>query len=367
MASVSAAACVSVIANGTGDLTFVKYPVSLVLITFGAYFVAQLVVRADDLDPTRVLLDVFIVAIVVQNVIAVLMFAFPPLMELANQLQSISSLDQGLLNEVEGARIVGFGSKFFDAGVVNGFGLILISYRLVRYNCPPVRAHLMSISFILLVLVGVMMARTTMVGFVLALALLVLGRPVDLDSRNKKVFFLYLALVPIALYIVYNVFLSDSDLRALVEFGFEIFFNMSENGTVESKSTNQLLDMYGTIEALPWQLGDGYFVDPFDPDAYYMAVDVGYLRLVLYFGVPGLVAYLCLQIYSICYSFVRSGLGRPLIVVVVVYLLVLNMKGFVDLYYLVIPFLLLSNTGSPSSPTPAALDYYSRERAGITN
>jgi hypothetical protein len=342
MAGVSIMSVVAVIVNGTSDFTFVKYPISMVLITFGAYFVMRVIAFRNKTALVMSLLDTFIAAIVAQNVIAVLMFAVPALMDLANSIQSISNLEQGLLGEVEGVRIVGFGSKFFEAGVVNGFGLIAISYRLASFKCSAWRQNLLSISFIALFLIGIMMARTTMVGFLLALLLFVLSNKTQAIAVNRRTFYAYLIVVPIVLYAIYSVFLAESDLKALVEFGFEIFFNMSENGKVESKSTNQLLDMYGVVDSLPLALGDGYFGDPLYPEAYYKAVDVGYLRLILYFGVPGMIVYFMFQLYCICYSLIQSRASYQFIAALAVYLLLLNMKGFVDFYYFVIPFLFAS-------------------------
>jgi hypothetical protein len=292
----------------------------------------------------QTVIDTFIVVIVAQDIIAVLMFAFPSLMEIANQLQSVSDLDQSLLSEVEGARIVGFGSKFFEAGIINGYGLMLICYRLCNYECTALRRNLLSISFIILSLVGIMMARTTLIGIFLALVLCLCSKSAPMAGKNKKTFYSYLLIVPIVLYAVYIIFLADSNLKALVEFGFELFLNMSESGKVESNSTNQLLDMYSTVDALPLPIGAGYFGDPLQPEAYYKAVDVGYLRLILYFGLPGLAIFFLFQLYSICYSLSQARIRMPFIMILIAYFVLLNMKGLVDFFYLIVPFLLMSRT-----------------------
>ena len=35
-------------------------------------------------------------------------------------------------------------------------------------------------------------------------------------------------------------------------------------------------------------IGDGYFADPFDPSAFYMGTDMGYIRFIFYCGMIGL-------------------------------------------------------------------------------
>lgn len=346
MIGVSVISAVAVLMNGTTDLAFVKYPISITLITFGAYFVVKVLSFSNKEDPVRMVIDTLIAVIVAQDIIAVLMFAFPALMNIANQLQSLSSLDEGLLGAVEGARIVGFGSKFFEAGIINGYGLMLIIYRLCNYQCTALRRHLLSISFILLALIGVMMARTTLIGIFLALVLCLLSGN---TYRNKKTFYAYLVIVPGVLYGIYIFFLADSNLKAVVEFGFELFLNMSENGKVESKSTNQLLDMYSAVDNLPLSIGAGYFGDPLRPEAYYKAVDVGYLRLILYFGLPGLVVFFLFQLYFIYYSLSQARIKISLILILIGYSLLLNMKGLFDFYYLIVPFWLVSRTQDEKS------------------
>lgn len=342
MSGVSVISAVAVIVNGTTDLAFVKYPISIVLITFGAYFVVKVLSFNNKNEPVRTVIDTLIAVIVAQDIIAVLMFAFPPLMDIANKLQSISNLDEGILSAVEGARIVGFGSKFFDAGIINGYGLMLIIYRLCSYQCTTLRRNLLSISFILLSLVGVMMARTTLIGICLALVLCLCTRSVPVANKNKQTFYAYFFITPFVLYGIYIIFLAETNLKAVVEFGFEIFLNMSENGKVESQSTNQLLDMYGAVDNLPLSIGAGFFGDPLIPDAYYKAVDVGYLRLILYFGLPGLAVFFLFQLYFMCYSLSQARMRMPLVMILVSYFLLLNMKGLVDFYYLIVPFWLVS-------------------------
>ena len=85
-------------------------------------------------------------------------------------------------------------------------------------------------------------------------------------------------------------------MELLVEQGFELVLNAQDSGEMSSASTNRLGEMY---ESYPTRietyiLGDGYYTDPND-GKYYMHIDIGYFRLIYYFGLLGLFFYLSYQ------------------------------------------------------------------------
>ena len=82
-----------------------------------------------------------------------------------------------------------------------------------------------------------------------------------------------------------------------------------------------------------WIIGDGYWNNPYG-SGYYMHTDVGYLRLIYYFGLVGLFVYLLMQVSIIKNSFEQ----KLLIYTIFLYLLVLNLKGFTDLVSICLVF-----------------------------
>ena len=105
--------------------------------------------------------------------------------------------------------------------------------------------------------------------------------------------------------VLYN---TDPKARSLFRFGFEGFFSLVEKGHWETSSTDTLQSMVVFPETLhTWLLGDGYFANSrYDPNylgnttdqGFYMGTDVGYLRFIFYFGIPGLLAMMGVIIYS---------------------------------------------------------------------
>ena len=79
-----------------------------------------------------------------------------------------------------------------------------------------------------------------------------------------------------------------------------------------------------------WIIGDGFWANP-SGSGYYMHTDVGYLRLIYYFGLVGLFVYLLMQFVAIRTVFKNYNLSIIFYLTVFTYLLILNLKGFADL------------------------------------
>ena len=86
--------------------------------------------------------------------------------------------------------------------------------------------------------------------------------------------------------------------RYFFRFAFEGFFSLVEKGQWQIDSTDRLATMVVYPETLhTWILGDGYFENSRNDINYlgdatdkgfYMGTDIGYLRFIFYFGVPGM-------------------------------------------------------------------------------
>ena len=86
--------------------------------------------------------------------------------------------------------------------------------------------------------------------------------------------------------------------RYFFRFAFEGFFSLVEKGQWQIDSTDRLATMVVYPETLhTWILGDGYFENSRNDinylgdatdEGFYMGTDIGYLRFIFYFGVPGM-------------------------------------------------------------------------------
>jgi len=87
-------------------------------------------------------------------------------------------------------------------------------------------------------------------------------------------------------------------------------------------------------------LGDGYYQNPRDSTLYYMNTDVGYLRLIFYFGLIGTLAYFVYQINLLKVANKITGNTFPLFFFSIsVLILILNLKGMTEMTSLTSLFL----------------------------
>jgi hypothetical protein len=332
---------ITVALNSTSDLVFFTYAPSMVTVAFAAFSVAQVVRLAYPKNPGTAAKNIIVTIVAVQLCIAFLMFILPDFASMLNNLQITSDLDNDLLFESVEFRLSGFGAKFFGAGIANCYAMILIATLVRSTELSRGRLIYLAIVFLFIASFGMMMSRTTMIGTGLAIVLLVLPCPLKQQLRSRflrqrRAFWLSLFIAPIILGAIALVLAPNlvTDIEPLVKFGFELFINYFENGQLESESTTQLLDMYTFNFDLPLMIGDGYYTDPQDPSQYYKGVDIGYIRLIYYFGLPGLVTYLIFQYKAIRMSAEHLGRGEEwkFISVCMLLVLLLNFKGFTDIF-----------------------------------
>jgi hypothetical protein len=334
-------ALISIGINQTNDIEFIKYPISMVTILLASYFVAKVLSKFyRKLDFQNVAL-LIVNIILIQSIIAFMMFLVPELRDFLLGIQKLSPDDIERMSDFFEFRIIGFGTMFFGAGVISGFGLILIGALIRLYGMNSKQIILLSIKYLIILAIGMMMARTALIGGLLGIMLIFMPKylKATILMFRKRIFFVgVIFIVPFILMTILYFLVPKigETFEPLFNFAFEIFINYFESGQVESESTNQLKNMYIFPETIQtWIIGDGFWVDPFG-SGYYMSTDVGYLRLIYYFGLVGLSIFLIMQFMIIKNSFEH----RALIYVVFLYLLVLNLKGFADLISICLIFYL---------------------------
>lgn len=340
----------SLLYNGTNQTDFLfKYQVSIVTIIFASYFVTKLVsYKKTNEDDIPLMMKLFINVVVLQIIIALIMFAFLPFRDFLNNIQIASDHELKVIEETLEFRLVGFGSKFFGSGVINGFALILIG-SIVKLQSASINVFKYSITFLFIFVFGMMMARTTLVGALLAFAIIFYPQKGSINQIKINLkFFLYLIFIPIAivLFIFYFFPSAKESLELAFNFGFEIFVNYFESDSLESASTNQMKEMYiWPTSVKTYLIGDGMFADPMT-GGYYMATDIGILRLIYYFGIFGLLSYLIFQFQIAYCASLRNYRYKKMFFVIFLYCIILNYKGFTDLFFLNILFFINNATAN---------------------
>ena len=77
-----------------------------------------------------------------------------------------------------------------------------------------------------------------------------------------------------------------------------------------------------------WIIGDGFW-NSHDGIGYYMHTDVGYLRMIYYFGIFGMIGFFLINYYSILFKNIEEL--RLTKYIFLLYLAILNLKGHVDI------------------------------------
>lgn len=323
---------ISIIINQTQDLAMLVLVLYMAVNFFSSYFVIatlhKIRYKTDFTSVSTLIINV----ILIQSIIALSMFYIPWFGDFINQIQRLTEYELEIISTVNTFRITGFGTRFFEAGVISGFGLLLIGLQ-IRNN---IYGNLLTLSlkFLFILVVGAMMARTTLIGALLGILLIILPKSSKPSLSLFKKRLLFLSSVIFLPIVLFNILMNNKNFKKEIEplfnFAFEAFINYFEKGSLESESTDQLKDMYiFPSDIKTWLIGDGYWLNPLG-SGYYMNTDVGYLRMIYYFGIPGLILFFMVHYFSI--NLADETQSKKIITLVfIAYLALLNLKGYIDI------------------------------------
>lgn len=288
----------SVAINETPDYEYATYIVSMWIWLSGAYVVTSMIRKVHGVCSWNIIGNYLIAVCVVQCVLAMVIDN-----NLAFKMFVDAQVEQGqsFLNQVK--RLYGIGASLDVAGSRFAAVLVIISCILVRLKNTIYQNYLplYIIAFIIIAVIGNMIARTTIVGVGVALAFLTWNY--IRGEENKKLWIWLGVLILIAIPIMVYLYNYDAPTRKLIRFAFEGFFSLWEKGRWEVSSNERLMNVMVVFpdNLRTWIIGDGYFSSPRDTDpyfvgelvgGYYKGTDIGYLRFIFYFGVFGLLTYM---------------------------------------------------------------------------
>lgn len=300
---VSFCSFLSMTINNTPDDSYLGYIVSMWVWLFAAYFCVYLMRQVHE-DVSVETVGYYLVGVaLLQCTLGLLInhFAF-----LKNLVDAYITGEKYMGVGVEN-RLYGIGCALDVGGGRLGAILIVLAYLMLlsikRQKSQWVYIGLLG-SFFYILVIGNMMGRTTTVGAVIAIAYLaysiVSNRKIQSASiRSFLSTTVWVIVVGVVVCIgLYNV---SPEIRKLLRFGFEAFFNYFETGKFETNSTNMLSEGLIFPDNLKtWIIGDGYMAsganDPYyiGPADYgfYMNTDAGYSRFIFYFGLIGLLTFM---------------------------------------------------------------------------
>lgn len=300
---VSLCGVVSVIANNTRDYAYASYIMSMWVWLGGAYCAVEIIRLVQKKMSVELICHYLIGVCVAQCIIAILIDNFPIVKEMASMITS-----SGFLNAADfegGSRLYGIGCALDVAGTRFAAVLVMIAALIAKHKTNVRRLYVYMMSFIIILVIGNMIARTTTVGVLLAIVYwMVVSYPYSftINRSSTGVFKHVLLVFVVALPILISLYNNNPAVREDIRFAFEGFFSLAEKGEWDVSSNDRLMTMYVFPDnAKTWIIGDGYFDGPTNTDPYYvgppmtgfyMWTDVGYLRFIFYFGLIGLAAFM---------------------------------------------------------------------------
>lgn len=302
----------TVFINGTNDFWYVQFAIRNVLYINGAIAIAYMMPRSYTFND---FLFLIVLTIIVNDLISFIGFLNPSVRSFILSIQQFGDSKQ-IANTIKfGVRIVGIGNNiFYFGGTINGMGIIFSFFLLIQKH---IRIFVGIVLITFLTIVGLFVARTTIVGFLLGMLLFVWKTSIRVKTNT---FFLTSSLIVLAFFS--NMFNDINTSHA-----FEIFYKYDDLDTVQS--IHHLKTMYDRDMGFSTLLlGDGLSKQG---GLYYGNTDVGYLRNILYFGILGTIwGYLYYEYYILKKLYLYENKAMRLVAILGIYLFALNFKGLPD-------------------------------------
>lgn len=299
--------------NNTSDYTYATYIMSMLIWLSSSNVIVSVMRFVHGKASVELIINYLLYVCLAQCLLALLANYIPIVGHWVDNIQVFT-----MPNDVVKGRLHGLGCALDVAGTRLAAVLILLAYFCSRKinELTKLQLSVYLMIFLVITVVGNMIARTTVLGLVLALVYWIFTGISFYPERNnpqiriwKTLGVLLIFAIPALVYL-YN---TNSIFHANIRFAFEGFFSLVEKGTWEVSSNERLKTMMIFPDNLKtWIIGDGYFDNPLVSDyhyigpgantEYYMFTDIGYLRFIFYFGVIGTAAFMfyMYRVSSIC-------------------------------------------------------------------
>ena len=367
--SLSLFSLVTMVYNNTPDDSFLTYFVSMYVWLGGAYTVINVIKKVHGYISVELVCNYLILVCVIQCLLAYSMTIIPGL---KNFVDGFLGGNEAFMGKA-GDRLYGIGAALDVAGLRFSAVLVMIAYMALRQNSLRVSTILYILAFIIITVIGNMMARTTTVGVIIVLIYWIVS--LIIGKKNQRVTDLWKCLVGILIIVVpiivfqYN---TDTLFRNNIRFAFEGFFSLAETGRWATSSNDILLNhMIVFPETIKtWLVGDGYGANPsWDPyyvgpnyHGFYKGTDIGYLRFLFYFGIFGTVALVSLICYAAYVCIKRFPSYKIMFLFILAVNLIVWFKVSTDIFMVFALFLCITEdpsnieSGQHETSLPDSLD-----------
>lgn len=283
--------------NATDDDSYSTYIVSFAVWLGGAYGVVAILKLFHKRVDLALFTKYLTIVCVAQGVLALAIDNVPALRSIVDRLVADGNIYYKNIN-----RLYGIGAALDTAGIRFAANLILIAHQLasnkkVSDNKKFVGSYLTA--FILISVLGCMIARTTMVGtgmglFYIMVRYVLPQRGGIISARQIRIFSILVLLLGLAVIVGIHLYTADVEFRKNMRFAFEGFFNWAETGVFRTDSSDKLNAVMWVwpTDTRTWIIGSGIF------GSFYYNTDVGYCRFTLYCGLIGLALFSMFFVYN---------------------------------------------------------------------
>ncbi len=351
---VSLVSLISITVNDTHDYTFVSYIVSMWVWLGGAYVVVKLIKQVHGNVSVVLVANYLIVVCTAQCLIAYWIDVDASAKAFVDSFLG----GEGFMGKNEN-RLYGIGAALDVAGLRFSAVLVMISY-----ICSHMERERMGwklvwylVSFLIIVVIGNMMSRTTTIGAAIAIIYGIYESGVlgmYLKNNYKKIALYVFFGLAISMPIIIHLYHTNQTFYTNFRFAFEGFFSLVEKGRWETHSTDVLQSMVVYPETFhTWFIGDGYFDNPSlgtrEPyyigkawKGFYKDTDIGYLRYIFYFGIVGLATFIMFFINACKVAIRHLPAYRTLLIMFLILNLIGWFKVATDIFLVFAIFLCIS-------------------------
>ena len=339
-------AIISIIINLSTDIYYVKNILVYYFCFWAWYFISYMFLIVYKKYDLKILIEYFTLSALLHIVLSLVMYYDYSIQQVLLSLLKGSEVKNDAIMRTEGSRLLGFGASFFGAGIVNGFILIIISLYIINNKLSPITQFIYLIAFVIIIIIGMMQARTILVGALIGVGILLYSYIKSLKQFLLSI--IIISIIGILYFTAIPLFLQTStiDFETISNFGFDFLKGVEDSSAMSS--VNGMIEMYNIVpdNLKTWLIGDAKWDNP-NGFGYYMNTDIGYSRAIFYFGLLGLFALLWFYYKTIQTITLKKKVfsNTPKIAFWAFwgYVLALNLKGSGDLFFYLMPFYFINN------------------------
>lgn len=357
--AVGIASLITMVYNGTPDDSYLTYIVSVWVWCSAAYAVLNMIYLVHGKVTFRLVCNYIIAVCVAQTTLAFTMQFVPVLKHFVDSFLA----GDGFMGKNED-RLYGIGAALDPSGLRFACVLTLIMYLAINSESKHrLQTWLYLLAYGIILVFGNMMSRTTIVGVVISIIILIL----EISKRNnsydedevkdvigasgiiKRLTTIVIIAVPLFV-VLYN---TNEAVRTNLRFGFEGFFALVEDGHWHTSSSDNLEGHWILPETLEtWIIGDGHIASTTIDKNYigteyygfYKGTDIGYCRFLLYFGIVGTLIMILFFVHLTIYCIHNHPEQRMLFFLILCINLIGWCKVSSDVIMVFLPFILFSST-----------------------